>query len=234
MSEKEMSPTEIVSYAENLLFKKFPGKSVGVKYGNIPAYEWNGAGSEKGGSCDYLKFGRIIFAESEGLHKNERLAIAVGRRNGDRDSSFPIVVNSDESLSISYNPKMSGVLRVIVPEGFAEEALEKQKKKGKDFDLAINKFLKREHYGYGGISLFAFDGEVSGLRRGFFIKSRPPLDGESLNGILKKFDIDNAHDLTDKLLEPRNFSEFDRLDNLAVNMYMNREHIGYLVELFNK
>jgi hypothetical protein len=234
MSEKEISPTNIVDSAEEKLLKKFPGKSVGIRYRNIPAYEWNGAGSEKGGSCDYFRFGRIIFADSNGLQNGERLAISVGRREGERDSSFPIILNNDESLSIPYNPKMYGVLRVIVPEYFAEQILKKQKNKGGSFDYAINKFLKREYMGYGGISLFAFDGEVNGLRRGFFVKRRPPLDGENLTSLLEEFHVDDANGLTDKLLEPRNFGQFDRLENLSVNMYMNREHIEYLVEMMNK
>ena len=78
MNKGEMTPTMVVDYAEGILLKKFRENVVhmGKIYRNIPAYQWPGAGSEKGGSSGHLNFSKIIFAESEGLKKGERLAIS--------------------------------------------------------------------------------------------------------------------------------------------------------------
>ena len=126
-SAEEMTPTGTVDYAEEMLVKRFPERVVAVKYQNIPAYKWDGAGSERGGVSDYLNFERIIFAESDGLPDKEILAISVGRNKGGMDSKRPIIIDDGGGLRIPYIPKMYGVLRVIVPRDFSEEVLERQK-----------------------------------------------------------------------------------------------------------
>lgn len=227
-----MTPTMVVDYAEGILLKKFRENVVhmGKIYRNIPAYQWPGAGSEKGGSSGHLNFSKIIFAESEGLKKGERLAISVGRRNGQRDSGFPIMIENGGDLRIPYNPKMYGVLRVIIPEEVATEAVKREKSKGNSFDHTLYSFLKCEYSNYAGISLFAFDGEFSGLKHGFCIKKRKLID-ERLDDLLQNFyvygyfdgpknpdrkkGIELSHRLAERLLEPENFSKFDKLENLA-------------------
>jgi len=247
-TEERMSPCNVLDYTEELLSRRTKNKFVRIYPQDIPAYKWSGAGSEKGGSSGYLTFDKMIFAPEE---HGDYLAISVGRKNGKVNTSgMPAIIHSDNSVSIPYNPKMYGVFRVILPKDIVEKVLEmyephKRKKsiprnisgywdspRGK-IDRALGKLIGKNNKNYEGISLFAFDGEIRGLRQGFFVKKHIPFD-KPLEDVLEEFSFEDgfrffspyekdegrklSSKLADKLLVSRNFKIEDRLVNLVPRM----------------
>lgn len=247
-----MNPTQVVDYADALLSRRFPKRV--VKFGpvSIPAYEWPGAGSEKGGSSGHLEFNKMIFCQNQ-EDEDSSIAISVGREDGRRDTSSLIIRKEDDTLAIPYVPTMYGVFRALVSDKFVKRVLEIYEENREEYDenreedfsfggegygkakkrnlnLAFVEFIKRNNYNYTGISLFAFNQKIRGLRDlGFFVKKSILIKGENLKGVLEPLEDYNdlirhidgrdkeiklANSLANKLLIPHNFVLSDELPDL--------------------
>lgn len=249
-SAKTMTPIEVMAYSESLISRRFPRRVAKIhEYGGkegvwIPAYEWEGAGSEKGGSSGHLFFRKVIFADSETINKDSCLAISFGYESGGIDSSRIAVLMNDSSVSLPYIPGMAGVFREIVPRDFAdriilesrlgrEEGLDEEvnywQSRVRKVSSALRELLRSGNRTYSDISLFAFDGEAGGLR-GFFAKQYAPFD-YPLRDVLRPFDFEEfsmlrwknpereagirlSNNLADHLLSFGGFTISDSLDYL--------------------
>ena len=247
-TSKYLGPLEIVDYAEAFLSRRFPRRV--VKFGpfSIPSHTWSGAGSAKGGSSGHLNFRKIIFANPE---KGSSFALAFGRKKGSMDTSqIPIIHHHDGALEIPYSPSMSGIFRVIVPNSFAkriidyyrkniENSEEDPKSRRRDLDFLLNNLIKDNFDNYSNVLLFAFDGEYSGLRNGFF-RSK---DGRVYNGFekdLRPFEryqtksedegIATANNLADRIL---NVNRLDRTEDLSKPQIFNSRSLGSYLERLN-
>lgn len=251
--QKDMTPCDVLDYTEILLSSRVKNEYVNFIGKNIPAYEWEGVGSEKGGASGYLNFNRMVFAPME---NGNYLAISVGRAKGQRNGALPVVINYDKSLTIPYNPKMYGVFRIILPKNVVDRVLEVYEPHKKErfsrnnfekylgsvrkkIDFTLSNLIERNNRRYNGISLFAFDGEFRGLREGFFVKKDYIFDGESLEDVLKEFDFEGSRKffspykrdegrklssrLADILLSPKNFMINDEITSLVPKM-SDEEH----------
>src|SRR3989344_3471736 len=75
-SDKEYpkTPRERLHYSLKLLTQEFPGSTVKASKYKIPVFSWDGAGSERGGSAEHIRYDNIIFLPAE----KDAVAVSVG------------------------------------------------------------------------------------------------------------------------------------------------------------
>tara|TARA_B100000315_G_C14524785_1_gene563291 strand:- start:57 stop:869 length:813 start_codon:yes stop_codon:yes gene_type:complete len=265
-TEERFTHCDVLDYAEVFLSRRFPHNIAKCGKMNVPAYEWLGAGSEKSGSSGHLMFNKMIFVPIE--NESDFLAISVGRRPGQRDHSYPTIMYEVGSLEAPYTSKMSGLFRVILPGDLVKPILQRYDSSRHDSESGFNssrnkiqrtiaEIIRSNNRRYGGISLFAFDGEFEGLRRGFSAKLRAPLSGESLRSVLVGFPrvvrevypnvyfrcnneerIDLANRLANRLAMPENFVDGDEIGCPFPSSHLDEdsfkgEQLRYLLHLLN-
>ena len=144
MSEEKKVPLTSVQVLNSIidsLTEVFPHRRVDFPEVGIPAYSWDGAGSERGGASDQIEYGRLVLLKGE---KEVRL-ITVGNREERSSKGYAVL----HVASLSPN--------------FGEYLLErmKERKEGEENDRhawrAMDSLLEPGTRNFRGIPLIAND-----------------------------------------------------------------------------
>ena len=156
---------EILNHSLEILAEKYPDRSLELKMYPLPAYDWPGAGSEKGGSAEHIIYETLVFAPAQ---KDKVLAISVGNKHV-------------EWLDYSGIGKYSLLFRQVIPTDLAELILNYYNSNIKDkneeseqyseFKWAVSRLLQEGTTHFRGASIFAFDEAGREHNAGFFFKN---------------------------------------------------------------
>ena len=132
----------------------------------IPAYSWHGAGSEKGGSSEYIKYEQIVFLpEKDGKIQ----VVSVGKKHL---SGYNFILICDDFGEIigTYGPNLrdySALLRCAITPDLADRMLAVEDKNSSSFKSALDKILEFATNHFKCVPLLAFDSEDSSGCFGF-------------------------------------------------------------------
>lgn len=169
---------EVLHHSFTMLCEEFPERTVARKQRengwlpSVSAYSWPGAGSEKGGSAEHIRYEKIVFLPE----KNEKVAVvSVGDRQF--DSMHTILIGNDASDLVEYDTCSGGVpsyysvlFSYHVSPKFAEKFLDvyqiikDTEKHLSSFDYVLEDVLEQGTRHFFGVPLFAVDVEEE--RRG--------------------------------------------------------------------
>jgi hypothetical protein len=188
---------ETLSHSFSNLEARFPERTIGV-YGAecCPAYEWDGAGSEKGGSAGIVSYDKIIFIPHE---DNKNLVVSVGDKNEDR-YAFP-----DYSL----------LLMQTLPNNLADTLIDFYKERAEQHPdnyrlfSPLRKILQDGTHSYHSAFIFAIDGD-QGDR--FYTNPRGSLNAYDLERFQEndklKFLMYAPRELEERLKFSENLTDF--------------------------
>lgn len=164
------TPRERLHYSLKLLAQEFPGRSVEASHYKAPVFEWDGAGSEKGGSAERIKYDKIIFLPAE----RDAVAVSVG----DKTDYGVGMIFQDEYGALRRDREYSALLLQRIPQDAANSIIDYyvEKVAGMDhsenkFSYAMHKLLKSGTSRFWKLPFFAFDSDFTGEMPGFFVKS---------------------------------------------------------------
>lgn len=171
--DKEYPKTlrEKLHHSLRLLAREFPGRSVKASKYEVPVFSWGGAGSESGGSAEYIKYGTILFLPAE----KDVVAVSVGDRSEEwYKQKVGMVLEDCYGAPLIYKD-YSALLLQRMPSEAADRILEhyienvasdEDSESADNFSYAMHKLLDRGTGYFWKLRLFAYDME------GLFVKSR--------------------------------------------------------------
>ena len=222
------TPREMLSYSLELLAQQFPERTVEATV-SVPVYEWSGAGSERGGAAEYIKYEKVIFLPSQ---DGNVVAVSMGNKERRWGVADVGLVFRDQYMAQSITRDYSVLLRTKVPDALAKKLLtfyhEKAKEKAEvpfDFLYGLEQTLKPATGDYQGITLLAFDEDESREKAGFYRKTHS-LDGKLLQKLDSHF-MDRADMKVERIIIAQGIAEFaqgkkDFLLGLPVGSKINR------------
>lgn len=148
---------EILGYSLHFLSQIFPERSLSLDL-VVPAYTWNAAGSEKGGSAEHIHYERLVFLPQA----HERLlAVSVGEKKAEINGLDFVLPN--QLLAFVQGTAYSALFMQYMPAALAEKILlysqeEKSDKENYTFDSVLEKILTDGTYHFRAIPLFAYEG----------------------------------------------------------------------------
>lgn len=187
--EYPKTPREILNSSLDQVVKKFSERTITLDEPiTAPVYSWAGAGSERGGSTEYIAYSRLVFLPTE---EEQVVAVSVGNREIYKPCYNPSYgfVFSDHYGAQPKDQGYSVLLRAGVPRLFAEKLIEsyKESKSAKSEELnsfrfppslsAFYRLVESSTRRYAGLELFAFDRKEESNRfgengaEGFFVKA---------------------------------------------------------------
>src|SRR3989344_6848048 len=188
------TPREMMGYSLELLAQQFPERVVEATV-SIPVYEWDSAGSEKGGVAEYIKYEKCVFLP---ILDEKAIALSVGHKDHRWNICNVGLVFRDQYGAEPVNREYSVLLQTKIPESLAKkfltiyhEKIKGQEKTPFNFSYALEQVLEPRTQNYCGISLFAFDEDGCKEWPGFYTKGRS-LDGKLLQRLDSLFNWDHA------------------------------------------
>ncbi len=167
-----ITPRENLHHSLKLLAQEFPGRSVKASEYEVPAFSWNGAGSESGGSAEHIRYDTILFLPAE---KKDMIAVSVGDRSKEWYKQKVGMVLDDSYGAQPIYKDYSVLLLQKIPEDAACRIVDQYLEnvagnegsgKADNFSMAMHKLLDGGTSYFWKLPLFAYDME------GLFVKSR--------------------------------------------------------------
>ncbi len=193
------TPRENLHHSLRLLAREFPGRTVKASKYEIPVFSWEGAGSERGGEAEYIKYDNILFLPAE----RDVVAVSIGDRNKEWYKPKVGMVLDDCYGASLIEQEYSALLLQRMPKETADMILEHyvENVAGKDdpenehqFSYAMHLLSKRGTRRFWKLPLFAYD------EYGLFEKSRR-FDPDS-SRVLKKVDsLGSAESITQAIAQ---------------------------------
>ena len=134
----------------------------------VPAYEWEGAGSERGGSDQHIQYRRIVF-----LPPKDNTVTVIAAGNKASSSSGPVVCYPNGSLGFFVSGGYSVITQVKIPDDLGDQllahhALWTPQHENQSY-WPLERLLKIPTHHFHGTLLFAYDQEYPGARDGFYV-----------------------------------------------------------------
>lgn len=182
---------EVLHQSMNFLEEAFPERTIVRKVNadgwlsSVPAYSWDGAGSERGGSAEHIRYEKIVFLPEK---RGKVSVVSVGDRQFDHQHTVLIYDEeygdlSDLDTRTFASPSYYSVLflQTVTP-SLAENMLscyhtyiENKDYKGYYFEIALEEILEGGTRHFVGAPFFAFDSSLScgtfALNRNGFVES---------------------------------------------------------------
>ncbi|MEK6899613.1 MAG: hypothetical protein AABX05_00670 [Nanoarchaeota archaeon] len=169
--EYPRTPRERLHHSLRLLSQVFPGRTVKATDYEIPTVSWDGAGSERGGSAEHIKYDKILFLPAE----KDAVAISVGDASERFSHRLGMILKDRYNAPYIYDD-YSTLLLQRLPQDSADTIVEHylenvagndDSEKESNFSWAMHKLLGNGTSCFSKLPLFAYDSWD-----GFFVKSR--------------------------------------------------------------
>ncbi len=154
--EYPLTAREIIHASSEILAETYPQQTIRGVDLHLPAYEWSGAGSERGGCSEIIQFDTFVVVPPSVSSSNRSTLISVGKRSS-RNSFNQILLEGD---AFSFHPEQniyssrgySVLLRMEIPPERAAEIIS-----GSSNRRSVESLLLPGVHNFNAVPLLAYD-----------------------------------------------------------------------------